>query len=250
MIKFFRKIRYDLMEKNKTVKYLKYAIGEIILLVIGIFIALQINQWKENRKEIIALQILTENLNNEFQNNYQELEVDLTRLKRKISASKTLLLYTGLKKSEVTELKIDSLIFEAIDIPTWNPSSFVLNDIKNSGKLSTLKSKKLKQLLYDWERLYKDILEWHVSLEKTGISLADVINDKGSIINIDYYDQGITKASKFNINNLSLLHEIHFENELENNLFSALGLERRYSKAKVLLKEIIEVSKSNDTVKK
>ena len=39
------------MEKNKTGKYLKYAIGEIILVVIGILIALQINNWNENKKE-------------------------------------------------------------------------------------------------------------------------------------------------------------------------------------------------------
>jgi hypothetical protein len=51
MIKFFRKIRYDLMEKNKTGKYLKYAIGEIILVVIGILIALSINNWNEEKKE-------------------------------------------------------------------------------------------------------------------------------------------------------------------------------------------------------
>jgi len=49
MIKFFRKIRYDLMEKNKTGKYLKYAIGEIVLVVIGILIALQINIWNQHR---------------------------------------------------------------------------------------------------------------------------------------------------------------------------------------------------------
>jgi len=50
MIKFFRKIRYDLMEQNKTGKYLKYTIGEIVLVVIGILIALSINNWNENRK--------------------------------------------------------------------------------------------------------------------------------------------------------------------------------------------------------
>ncbi len=50
MIKLFRRIRYDLMEKNKTAKYLKYAIGEIVLVVIGILIALQINNWNEDRK--------------------------------------------------------------------------------------------------------------------------------------------------------------------------------------------------------
>ena len=49
MIKFFRHIRKDLMEKNKTAKYFKYAIGEIILVVIGIIIALQINNSNELR---------------------------------------------------------------------------------------------------------------------------------------------------------------------------------------------------------
>ena len=51
MRKIFRKIRYDLMKKNKTGKYLKYAIGEIVLVVIGILIALQINNWNENKKK-------------------------------------------------------------------------------------------------------------------------------------------------------------------------------------------------------
>lgn len=50
MIKFFRKIRQNLLMENKTRKYFKYAIGEIILVVIGILIAVQINNWNENRK--------------------------------------------------------------------------------------------------------------------------------------------------------------------------------------------------------
>ena len=61
MIKFFRHIRKDLMETGKTGKYFKYAIGEIILVVIGILIALQISNWNDERKntkfesEIIGL---------------------------------------------------------------------------------------------------------------------------------------------------------------------------------------------------
>ena len=50
MIKFFRKIRQRLLSENKFSKYLIYAIGEIILVVIGILIALQINNWNENKK--------------------------------------------------------------------------------------------------------------------------------------------------------------------------------------------------------
>ena len=50
MIKFFRRIRKSHLMKNKTSTYLKYALGEIILVVIGILLALQINNWNENRK--------------------------------------------------------------------------------------------------------------------------------------------------------------------------------------------------------
>mgnify|MGYP001591841413 CR=1 FL=1 len=50
MIKFFRRIRQGLLSENKFSKYLLYAIGEIILVVIGILIALQINNWNEKRK--------------------------------------------------------------------------------------------------------------------------------------------------------------------------------------------------------
>ncbi len=61
MIKFFRKIRQNLLSEGKTEKYFKYAIGEIILVVIGILIALQINDWNQNRKEnIIENKILVE----------------------------------------------------------------------------------------------------------------------------------------------------------------------------------------------
>ena len=51
MIPFFRKIRKTLADDNKPIKYLRYAIGEIVLVVFGILIALQINNWhKSNEK--------------------------------------------------------------------------------------------------------------------------------------------------------------------------------------------------------
>ena len=62
MIKFFRKIRQNLLSEGKTEKYFKYAIGEILLVVIGILIALQINNWNEQRKankqELLLLQLI------------------------------------------------------------------------------------------------------------------------------------------------------------------------------------------------
>ena len=67
MIKFFRKIRQNLLNEGKTAKYFKYAIGEIVLVVIGILIALSINTWNENRKNkneaSFQLSKLKDNLN-------------------------------------------------------------------------------------------------------------------------------------------------------------------------------------------
>lgn len=68
MIKFFRKIRFDLMSRNNSRRYLKYAIGEIALVVIGILIAIQINNWNEKLK-----------LNSKTQDYYIQLLDDLNK---------------------------------------------------------------------------------------------------------------------------------------------------------------------------
>lgn len=98
MIKFFRTIRYKLMNENKTNsstgasakagKYFKYAIGEIVLVVIGILIALQINNWNENRKsqkiEIQLLKNLRSSLQSDIKNqinpNLENLTTDLRNI--------------------------------------------------------------------------------------------------------------------------------------------------------------------------
>ncbi len=75
MIKFFRKIRRNLLSEGKTGKYFKYAIGEIVLVVIGILIALQINTWNESRKQKqIEKQVL--------KSLFQEIEKDKAALKK------------------------------------------------------------------------------------------------------------------------------------------------------------------------
>jgi len=65
MIGFFRKIRKQLADDNKPLKYMRYAIGEIVLVVVGILIALSINNWNEGRKDrIIEKSILLELVDN------------------------------------------------------------------------------------------------------------------------------------------------------------------------------------------
>ena len=108
MIKFFRKIRYDLMENNKTGKYLKYAIGEIVLVVIGILIALQINNWNEKRKikhkETVILKELLTSINSDLKA-YESFS-DL-RLERKKRGLDSLFVYVFEKKEIKGSLFID-----------------------------------------------------------------------------------------------------------------------------------------------
>jgi len=74
MLNFFRRIRRKLAEDNKPLKYARYAIGEIVLVVIGILIALQVNNWNEERKGKIEEIKLIRNINQEFTHNLRNLD--------------------------------------------------------------------------------------------------------------------------------------------------------------------------------
>ncbi|SDQ04927.1 DUF6090 family protein [Flagellimonas zhangzhouensis] len=77
MIKFFGKIRKTLVSEGKTVKYLKYAIGEIILVVIGILIALQVNNWNIDRQTRNKEQTYLKEIRNNLQQDSIRLQVVL-----------------------------------------------------------------------------------------------------------------------------------------------------------------------------
>lgn len=96
MIKFFRTIRQKLLAEGKTGKYLKYAIGEIVLVVIGILIALQINIWNEGRKNDEKEAILIKNI-------IEDLNLDTNHINQ------------ALDELEKQLVAVDSLIAKAID---------------------------------------------------------------------------------------------------------------------------------------
>jgi len=86
MIKFFRQIRKSYLLENKTSKYFKYAIGEIILVVIGILIALQINNWNENRKNTIAEKEFIKGIVNDLQSDKKLIEIVFKLIETKTNA--------------------------------------------------------------------------------------------------------------------------------------------------------------------
>ena len=83
MIKFFRKIRQNMIKENRISKYMLYAIGEIILVVIGILFALQINNWnlKNNSDQLANVYLI------DFKH---DLETDIASLKNRITINKAL----------------------------------------------------------------------------------------------------------------------------------------------------------------
>lgn len=109
MIKFFRKIRYDLMEKNppagragKTGKYLKYAIGEIILVVIGILIALSINNWNEDRKDKVREKATLYKFMQDLKSDSTYFQVNLGKM-LSIDSLHIELYLAGFKEKEIIE---------------------------------------------------------------------------------------------------------------------------------------------------
>jgi Family of unknown function (DUF6090) len=151
MIKFFRKIRFDLMEKNKTGKYLKYAIGEIILVVIGILIAIQLNNINENRKErdreLTFLLRLKDDINSDISDLSQQ---DSIAESRESSSNKALEVFY---KSKTVE---DILTADSLFRSNWN--NIIVNrktydEMLNTSGIYILKNKKLRNQLTDYYTL-------------------------------------------------------------------------------------------------
>ena len=86
MIKFFRKIRQKMLTENKFSKYLLYAIGEIVLVVIGILIALQINNWNETKKNTIAIRNVLLEIKEDLIQDKSLLKISIDRHSKNLEA--------------------------------------------------------------------------------------------------------------------------------------------------------------------
>lgn len=241
MIKLFRKIRQNLLMENKTGKYFKYAIGEIVLVVIGILIALQINNWNEKRLEGIQEKMTLSNLNEEFQDNLKDLDsINLNLL----STMGTIeLLFSKFKEehSQNGVKNLDSIIALTFTSPTWKPSDFILNDLKNSGGLSKLKSSELRKLLFQWTRYFNQMKETEELMEKTSLDIINYLKVHGSLRNVDVTAKTFNyKRSQLPIDNLALLQNPEFENHIDDKLFVLHEAKEQFVQAKQLIYQILK----------
>jgi hypothetical protein len=106
MIKLFNRIRCKLISQNETAKYLKYAIGQIVLVVIGILIALQINNWNEERKEIRKSKALLEEFKRDLARDTVESNYVTGKLARRINIESWALTKISYDTSQLDSLKL------------------------------------------------------------------------------------------------------------------------------------------------
>ena len=153
-MKFFRNIRKKLALENKVGSYLRYAIGEILLVVIGILIALQVNNWNEARKNRIQernfLVRLLADVNTDIENISSSIRLNKNRMQR------AEFLLASMDQPHLAE---DSATYFIRSIEyagyTNNPvvSNNTFEEIKSSGKLSLIRNEKLRSVIqeyYSW----------------------------------------------------------------------------------------------------
>ena len=156
MIKFFRQIRQTIiMENSKSTRYFKYAIGEIILVVIGILIALQINNWNETRKERALETVVLQQLLSDFNSNLEQLDQKISMREDFTNSARQLLKFID-NPSLAIQDTIDSHIGKTLPYATFDP---VIVDLASSGELKLILNNDLKKAITRWSSDIKDVIE-------------------------------------------------------------------------------------------
>ena len=142
MIKFFRKIRQDLLRDNKIGDYLKYAVGEIVLVVIGILIALSINNWNESRKNDLEQALLVKNI-------IEDLRLDFIHInKSSEQVSNQMNLIDDLISKIFDEKK--KINYDSIGLIRFSSDFRPISQRNHSESISTLEDDFIRELIQDY----------------------------------------------------------------------------------------------------
>ena len=142
MIKFFRKIRQNLLTKNKNGEYLKYAVGEIILVVIGILIALSINNWNEERNNFQKQELLTKNI-------IEDLKLDFIHINKSLSEVSDQMNLIDNLISKIFDNKT-RLSIESIGLIRYSSDFRPISQRNHSESVSSLEDDFIRKLLQSY----------------------------------------------------------------------------------------------------
>ncbi|MDX1591204.1 MAG: DUF6090 family protein [Balneolaceae bacterium] len=143
---------------DKTRKYILYAIGEILLVVIGILIALQVNNWNIDRQERAEERQIMLNLRAEFEEAITQLNY-LNGLRDNILSSADSLVSLSNANGPFEENSLDSLFMWQNYTPTFNDPTGSLSSLISSNKINLISDNELKLELLSWPRESEDMTE-------------------------------------------------------------------------------------------
>ena len=241
MIKFFRKIRQKLLSENKFSKYLIYAIGEIILVVIGILIALSINnsneQSKARKQEINYLKKLQADILLELKNN----ENMIVFRDNKAKASMKLLDFKVID-NESNFVELEETIFQVFFWETFIPTNNTYKELLSSGNLNFIKNDSIKDHLLELDKkyVYIDNVEHHIRREfeqylyDVSITNADILNTFDFLKTAEEGEYIFKKPSQIPINNFipkykKLFSDISFKNGLKLSIINNIALKNYHT---------------------
>jgi hypothetical protein len=170
MIKFFRRIRQNLLMENKTSKYFKYAIGEIFLVVIGILIALQINNWNENRKANAKEIQFLKSFKVDLLANKDELNRVIEKTETTSRSSDSILQFKSGKLTTLSLLSFVGCIMDATGFTVYQTHEGTTKDIMGSGNLDIISNDSIRLAIGSWQANLKDIREWE-ALDKNSYAV-------------------------------------------------------------------------------
>ena len=149
MIKFFRKIRQQLLAENKFSKYLLYAIGEIVLVVIGILIALGVNNWNQEKKEQRLGNDLLVRIHRDLVKDTIDFKNEIHRNNALRKDLKQLLvqLYDGVENME--EVQSMSETWDQMLDQAFSPNDKTYQSMLSSGTLGLIQNQNLKDEILD-----------------------------------------------------------------------------------------------------
>ena len=186
MIRLLRKIRQQLISEKNYGIYLLYAAGEILLVIMGILLALQIDGWNERKKDKSEEMKILYAFHEEFVHNKDDLIANITSSNEINSSCLLLLDLIGTNPGYLKQFNIDSIIGVAIVSFDYLPSEYVLADLLSTGKLELISSEKLRMLLFKWSHEMQQKEKAFAMLDKYFMeSLLPYLNHNASIKNID-----------------------------------------------------------------
>ena len=163
MIKLFRRFRQRLISENlpsgqagKFSKYLIYAIGEIVLVVVGILIAIQLNEWRNDNTNNKQKQNVLSALQLEFQSNLSQLDTVLFYNEKTLNAYPKAMDLIKNKNVNINKEIFNEASIDLVYTWSFNPINGALRSGISSGEIHLINNDRLLELLFSWEDVVKD----------------------------------------------------------------------------------------------